>query len=99
MCVMPVCPPRRAQWQWQRSQVDGMGQVVSCSEHRWRSLTSSLYHVVLSGEEGVHIRGPVKYPFLQFVDTHEGFLLEYSEPIFQMLYFDNELDWFRITKI
>ena len=49
-----------------------MGQVVSCSEHRWRSLTSSLYHVVLSGEAGVHIRGPVKYPFLQFIDTHEG---------------------------
>ena len=62
-------PIRWAQWQWQRSQVDGIGQVVRCSEHRWRCLTSSLYHVVLSGEESVNMSGPVKYPFLQFVDT------------------------------
>ena len=54
---------------------DGSGSVVRCSEYRWRSITSSLYHVVLSGEEGVNMSWPVKYPFLQFVDTQRRLLI------------------------
>ena len=40
-----------------------------------QSITSSLYHVVLSGEEGVHISWSVKYLFLQFVDTQRWLLI------------------------